>query len=81
MQVNFYDFIFQNNIEHFWYACLKVKFLPFDVSHGPSNVKKRTPRLKIQKNRSTNHFPDSILSLAKSPDHLRHDHGVDADGQ
>ena len=41
------------------------------MKHGTFNIKKRIPCSKTMKNRSTNHFPDLILSHVKSSDRLR----------
>ena len=62
----------------FWHGIVELH--PFRVTHGTFNIEKRIPRSKTMKNRSTNHFPDSILSHTKSSDSLRHDHVVDGDG-
>ena len=53
----------------FWHEI--VEKLLFTVTHGTFNIKKQIPRSKKMKNRSTNHFPDLILSHVKSSDRLR----------
>ena len=62
----------------FWHEI--VKKLLFRVTHGTFNTKKRIPRSKIMKNRSTNHFPDLVLSHTKSSHLIRHVHEVDGEG-